>query len=167
MRNSIERLLKLFIIAGVLPVIVYSCFSQRPAMMTERLFMQYKRVNISYPADRLNERGGAVLSEQVTYTTRPDTANETNEIDNSTRVDTNKVYNLAGVTVASKLRFTSVREGHVNIDFVIRVPKELISHDYRMQLTPELIYGDTTVVLEHVVLLGKNFIEKQKQDYQN
>jgi hypothetical protein len=55
----------------------------------------------------------------------------------------------------------------VNVDFIIHVPKELISHDYRIQLTPELMYGDTTIMLEHVLLLGRNFMEKQKRDYQN
>lgn len=166
MKSSIKIFLKVFILIGALPVIV-SCYTQRSTMMTERLFMQYKRVNITYPADGLNGKGGAVLSEQVTYTDRPDTNSLIQTADAEGRLDTNKVYNLSGVTVESKIRFTSIREGHVNVDFVIRVPKELISHDYRMQLTPELMYGDTTVILEHVVLLGKNFIEKQKQDYQN
>lgn len=165
MKSAIKIFLKIFILIGVLPIIVYSCYTQRSTMMTERLFMQYKRVNITYPADQLN--GGGVLSEQVTYTNRPDVNSLTQTADDDGRLDTNKVYNLSEVTVESRMRFTSVREGHVNVDFVIRVPKELISHDYRMQLTPELIYGDTTILLEHVVLLGKNFIEKQEKDYQN
>ncbi|MDR3118570.1 MAG: hypothetical protein LBU44_04020 [Mediterranea sp.] len=167
MKGSIKQLLKSAAIISALPAIAYSCYTQRPAIMTEHLFMQYKRVNISYPADRTNEMGGAVLSEQVTYSARSEEDTEADKIEDTTRVDTSKVYNLSGVTIASKIRFTSVREGHVNVDFVIRVPKELISHDYRMQLTPELMYGDTTVLLEHVVLLGKNFIEKQRDDYQN
>lgn len=166
MKYSIKKLLKLCILTGALPVVLYSCHTQRSGMMTERLFMQYKRVNISYPPDKLNDRGGAILSEQVTYSNLPDTTSLAQHANDDSRLDTNKVYSLTGVTVASKLRFTSVREGHINIDFVIRVPKELISDDYRMQLTPELIYGDTIVMLEHVVLLGKNFIEKQKEDYQ-
>jgi hypothetical protein len=167
MKGLIKQLLKLAIITGILPIIVYSCHTQRQAMMTEHLFMQYKRVNITYPADRTDERGGAILSEQVTYSTQSEEISETDNIEDTTRVDTNKVYSLSGVTVASKIRFTSVREGHVNISFIIHVPKELISHDYRMQLTPELMYEDTIVLLENVVLLGKNFIEKQQQDYQN
>jgi hypothetical protein len=167
MKGLIKQLLKLAIITGILPIIIYSCHTQRQTMMTEHLFMQYKRVNITYPVDRAYERGGAILSEQVTYSTHPEEISEADEIEDTTRVDTNKVYNLSGVTVASKIRFTSVREGHVNINFVVHVPKELISHDYRMQLTPELMYEDTTVLLENVVLLGKNFIEKQQQDYQD
>lgn len=159
-----RTLLKLFIIGGILPAVIFSCRTQQ-IPMTEQLFMQHKRVNIDYPPESNGK--GSVLSEQVTYTTHIDTSSLTETADTQNRLDTNKVYSLSGVTVASKLRFTSVREGHVNVDFVIRVPKELISHDYRIQLTPELIYGDTTVLLEHVVLLGKNFLEKQKQDYQN
>lgn len=166
MKSSIITFLKQLSLIFILPAILFSCYTKRPALMTEQLFMQYKRVNIDYPADRLNDKGGAILSEQVTYSNLPDTSSMA-AADTDARLDTNKVYNLSGVTVASKLRFTSVREGHVNVDFVIRVPKELISDDYRMQLTPELIYGDTVVVLEHVVLLGKNFIEKQKQDYES
>ena len=164
MKHSIKTVLKLLLLVVALPIIIYSCRTKQAAM-TERLFMQYKRVNISYPADRANNGTGAVLSEQVTYTSHVDTSSMP-EADDTNRLDTNKVYNLSGVTVSSKLRFTSVREGHVNVDFVIRVPKELISHDYRMLLMPELIYNDTIVELEHVLLLGKNFIEKQKEDYQ-
>ncbi|MDR0657706.1 MAG: hypothetical protein LBG18_02015 [Mediterranea sp.] len=167
MKGQIKLFLKSVAITAILPVIAYSCHTQRPVMMTEHLFMQYKRVNITYPADRANEMGGATLSEQVTYSTHQEVTQEADGIGDTTRLDTNKVYNLSGVTVASKIRFTSVREGHVNINFVIHVPKELISHDFRMQLMPELMYRDTTVMLEHVVLLGRNFIEKQKQDYQN
>ncbi|MDR0745956.1 MAG: hypothetical protein LBF17_05635 [Mediterranea sp.] len=167
MKLSIKQLLKLVAITGILPVIVYSCQTQRPVIMTEHLFMQYKRVNITYPNDRINEMGGAILNEQVTYSSQMEETLESHKIEDTTRLDTNRVYNLSGVTVASKIRFTSVREGHVNIDFIIHVPKELISHDYRIQLMPELMYRDTTVMLEHVVVLGKNFIEKQKQDYQD
>jgi len=157
--------MKLLIVAGLLPFVIISCRTQRQSPMTEKLFMQYKRVNISYPADGVNDTGGAVLSEQVTYN-EPEISDLPETDNDDGRLDTNKVYSLAGVTVASKLRFTSIRDGHVNVDFVIKVPKELISDDYRMQLTPELIFPDTIINLEHVVLLGKNFIEKQKQDYE-
>lgn len=167
MKHSIKQFLKLFTLAGFLPVIIFSCRTkQQIPMMTERLFMQYKRVNIVYPPDRVDNGNGAVLSEQVTYNTYPDTESLP-ETDDTAHLDTNKVYNLSGVTVSSQVRFASVREGHVNVDFVIRVPKELMSDDYRMQLTPELLYNDTIVELEHILLQGKNFLEKQENDYIN
>lgn len=147
-------------------LLMLSCQTQRTASMTERLFMQYKRVAIDYPAGQVNAGKGAILSEQITFGTSADTVSSAGARYADHQPDTNKVYNLSGVTVVSKLRFTSVSEGHINIDFVIRVPKELISHDYRMLLTPELIYKDTVVALEHIVIMGKNFIDKQKRDYQ-
>lgn len=166
MKNSIVKTLTLLITGVILLTLTYSCRTSHQTPMTQKLFMQYKRVNIAYPNNDGNNGKGAVLSEQITYSTKPDTTALT-VADNQNQLDTNKVYSLSGVTVASKLRFTSMREGYVNVDFVINVPQELISDDYRMLLTPELMYGDTTVLLDPVILVGKNFVEKQKQDYQN
>lgn len=165
MKYDIHKYLKLFLFTGLF-LTIFSCRTQQVSM-TERLFMQHKRVNIGYPADRNNNGGGAILSEQVTYTNVPDSTTVPDVEEDASRLDTNKVYNLSGVTVSSRIRFTSVREGHVNVDFIIRVPKELISHDFRMQLTPEILYGDTVAVLEHVLLIGKNFIQKQQNDYKS
>mgnify|MGYP003623289603 CR=1 FL=1 len=152
--DSIKALLKLMLIAGVLPLMIYSCRTHRSAgTLTQQLFMQHKRVNIDYPADGSNNGNGGILAEQVTYSTYSEPAPEMDESEYESKLDTNKVYNLSGVTVASKLRFTSVREGHVNVDFVIHVPKELISDDYRIQLTPELINKDSVMKLKNVVLL--------------
>lgn len=163
---SIKPILRLMCVACALTAIS-SCQTKRSLNLTERLYMQYKRVSIDYPPDRVKNGKGAILSEETTYSTYIDSTSIDRADHADNKLDTNKVYSLSGVTVVSKLRFASLREGHFTVDFVIRVPKELISHDYRVLLTPELMYKDTTVRLEHIVIMGKNFIEKQKQDYLN
>ena len=130
--------------------------------MTESLYMQYKRVNIEYPSDRDNP----ILSEVVSYT-HTDDSTGTSDITDSTKLDTNKVYRLHEVTVKARSRFTSERNGYVALDFLVHVPKELLSENWRMTLTPGLLLEDTVLPLRDVVLSSQTFRDFQRQGYQN
>lgn len=131
--------------------------------MTESLYMQYKRVNIEYPFNEDPE--GNVLSEVVSYTHVEDTAGTGEELSDSTRLDTNKVYRLDEVKIQTRSRFASERNGHVALDFLIRVPKELLCENWRMTLTPDLLLEDTVVSLPDVVLSGTAFRDFQERGY--
>ncbi|NDV60267.1 hypothetical protein D0T85_19445 [Bacteroides sp. 519] len=136
--------------------------------LTERLFLERSQISITHPGNRPGQGGNQsamVLNEQVNYNQLQLADNKKNEADDA-RLDTNKVYTLSQVTVTSQARFAPVREGQVNIDFIIHVPEAYLSDDFQLTLTPELITPDSVVNLEDVVLRGKNFIELQKQDYE-
>ena len=153
----------------VLLLMLFSCTTTRHVHLTEPLFLQPGRINIAHYGEEPGSRsqGGArVLAEQVNYTAEPQLEEQNSTTDDeTTRLDTTRVYAIQQVTVVSKARFANVREGRVNLDFVIRVPKEFLSDDYQVCLTPELLHNDSLVKLEEVVLRGKNFIKTQEEDY--
>lgn len=140
-----------------------SCRSKKQSLMTESLYMQYQRVNIEYPFD--NGADKHVLSEIVSYTQREDSLSASEVLTDSTRLDTNRVYRLDEVRVETRSRFASEREGRVAVDFLIRVPKELLSDNWRMTLTPSLLLEDTVMPLPDVVLNGTAFRAFQEQGY--
>jgi hypothetical protein len=133
--------------------------------LTERLFLEKKRISITHPGDKPSQVTN-VLSEQVTYRSEPLNEDSLTAEQEEAHLDTNKVYALEQVTVTSRARFAPVREGHVNIDFLIHIPGEFLSDDFQVLLTPQLTLGDSLTSLDAVVLRGNNFIELQKQDYE-
>ncbi|NDV67253.1 hypothetical protein, partial [Bacteroides sp. 224] len=149
----------------LLGAFLYSCGTSRPKrLLTERLFLETSRVSITHPGG--GKAGGTVLSEQVNFTQVALPENDEPTIQNTDeRLDTSRVYVLPEVKVTSRTRFTSVREGYVAVDFVIHVPKQFLSDDYQVSLMPELQLTDSLVALEEVVIRGKNFVKKQKEDY--
>ena len=150
-------------------LMLLSCATTRHVHLTEPLFLQPGRINIAHYGEEpgsVSSGGARVLAEQVNYATEPHQEEQSAAVHNeSIRLDTTQVYAIPTVTVVSKARFANVREGKVNLDFVIRVPKEFLSDNYQVCLTPELLHNDSLVKLDEVVLRGKNFIETQEQDY--
>lgn len=143
-----------------------ACRTSQQRHLVEPLFLQPGKINISHPAGQgSNATGARILSEQVTYTLPPEEEQESGNNRQAERLDTSKVYTIPQVTVVSKARFAPLREGNVNIDFVIRVPKEFLSEEYQLCLTPRLLHNDSLVMLKDVVLRGSHFIEMQKEDY--
>ncbi|NDV60577.1 hypothetical protein D0T85_21030 [Bacteroides sp. 519] len=144
--------------------------STRKRHLTERLFLERSQITITHPGDRPGQgdggRGAMVLSEQVNYSQEPLDASTTDSHQDEARLDTNKVYALSQVTVTSRARFAPVREGLVNIDFIIHVPEAYLTDDFQLTITPNLLHNDSVVHLDDVVLRGKNFIELQQQDYE-
>lgn len=161
--------MKYFLTGILILLVLFSCGTPRMSShLTEPLFLMPHRITISHYGEEPGQSGSTgarILAEQVTYTedSEPDISAETTE---PTKLDTTHVYAIQGVTVVSKARFAPIREGQVSIDFVIRIPKEFLSDDYQICLTPELLHNDSLVRLDDVVLRGKNFIEKQEQDYE-
>lgn len=135
---------------------------------TEPLFMQYKRVSIEQPKDANGQQ--QILSESASLTRRRDTTNNDNtfskikEYDTQAKLDTSTTYTLTEVTVSSTVSFIPEREGKVGVDFLIRVPRELLSENWRMRLSPLLLANDTTVQLDNVFVTGQNFYDKQLSD---
>ncbi|NDV66422.1 hypothetical protein [Bacteroides sp. 224] len=147
----------------LLTLLFISCATSHKHL-TERLFLERERISITHP-DGGSNSSSRTLGEQVNYTLVADEPENPEGSDQPTRLDTTQVYALPEVKVTSRTRFTSVREGYVDVDFVIQIPGRFISDDYQLCLTPELFHNDSSVVLADVVLRGKNFVEMQEQDY--
>ena len=130
--------------------------------LTKGLFMLSRYSNIELPYIEGSETGSAVVSEQVTFThaetIRPN-------LDAGRATNLSEVQHLNEVVVVAKSRFTPEQNGRVNIDFIVRVPKEMLSPNFRITLSPKVFHNDSIVPLDDVVLKGGAFAKKQKQDY--
>lgn len=163
------RLLRV-ISAVILMTCIVACSSTKTTM-TRKLFMQSKRATIELPQRKGAQGPGGVMtvSEEVTFT-NPDNDFEDGSpyrSRNKGKVDLSKEQQLTEVVVTARSRFTPERNGKVNVDFVIKVPRELLSDVWRLTLSPEILADDSVIALPEVVLKGKDFLEKQLQDYDN
>jgi len=133
--------------------------------MVKDLFMQSKRPRIELPyVEGTDIKGSTVVSEQVTFTNAEIITKSTPE--GNKPVNLNEVQQLNEVVITAKSRFTPEQNGRVNIDFVVRVPREMLSENFRIMLTPKVLYNDSIVPLKDVVIKGAEFSNKQKQAYQ-
>jgi hypothetical protein len=135
-------------------------------ILTKSLYMQFKHPTIELPADSSSNGHSNVVSEQVTYN------HADNELGEKLRNDTtkkkqsiNEMQTLGEVVVTAKSRFTPEHKGKVAVDFVIKVPRELLSSKWRVTLSPKLVVNDSVIDLQEVVLKGSNFVLMQKQQY--
>lgn len=141
---------------------MYSCSSKE--LMTKRLFMQSNTVGIEFPP---NERGDAgVLAESVEYT-NSDNNSETLTKEINSQYSLDRVNRLRAVEIVGKTNTTPERDGKVSVDFIVRVPKTLLSDNWRLTVSPVLLHNDSVVNLQDIVLKGSLFADKQKQDYKN
>ncbi|MFV0418606.1 MAG: tetratricopeptide repeat protein [Dysgonomonas sp.] len=134
--------------------------------LVKDLFMQSKRPAIELPfVEGADNVGPKVVSEKVTYTNAEiitKTTSEANKV-----VNLNEVQQLNEVVVTAKSRFTPEQNGRVSIDFVLRVPKELLSTNFRVALAPKVLHNDSIVQLQAVYLKGNEFGARQKQAYKD
>lgn len=165
-RNGLVRVLSAITVAAL----IVACGSTKTTI-TRPLFMQSKRATIELPqTGGIKGPGGTtIVSEEVTFT-NPDNYFEpgsTYSNRNKGKVDLSKDQQLGEVTVTARSRFTPERDGKVNVDFVVKVPRELLSDVWRLTLSPEILADDSVIALPEIVLKGKDFLEKQLQDYDN
>lgn len=134
-------------------------------LQTKSLFMQSKQATIELP--NVDSNGSAVVSESVTI------KNADNWLENQPQSTKKKgtgkideVQHLDELVVTTRLRLTPEQEGRVNVDFLMKVPKELLSPVWRVTLKPIILHNDSVVPLDDVVLKGSDFLAMQKRDYQ-
>ena len=163
---SIQSLLGIVVIVFF---ITSSCSTSDRKFMTQSLFMQTKRANIVLPDDLKNDKSkSSIASERVTYRNSASSGINGEVILKSgqNKLDTSAVYRLPEVEVKAQGRFTAERDGRINVDFKIIVPKEILSDNWRLVLSPKLLHNDSVVPLQKVILNGRGFVDKQKQDYE-
>lgn len=162
--KHLSYLLLLLLLGGL----TYSCGSGET--MTRRLFLQSERVHLSLPAELIDSTGRAIVRESVTYQHADNTSQVLFRKDSTRKAKTSlsEIQNLDEVVVVARVKqkFAPERDGKITVDFQIRVPKELLSADWRMRLTPRILHNDSIVLLEGLSLKGENFRTKQLADYQ-
>lgn len=152
-------------------LLVMSCGSTPRKIMTEPLYMQYQNVKLELPpGDEIDGSysSGGMLSEIVNYTNKEggvDSASE-KKYSSTGKLDANAVYRLNEVVVTSRSTFTPERDGRVAVNFMVRVPKELISPNWSLTLTPELLHNDSVVPLKDIIIKGEEFYNRQLSGYE-
>ncbi len=142
---------------------VMSCGSDK--IMTEALYMQYKNVKLELPpGDEIGDSfsSGGMLSEVVNYTNKEDGASNEATYSTTNKLDANTVYRLNEVVVTSRSSFTPERDGRVSVNFLVRVTKELISSNWSITLSPQLLHNDSVVPLKDLIIKGEDFYNKQQ-----
>ena len=69
------------------------------------------------------------------------------------------------VTVTSRMRSVPERNGHVVLDFIVTLPKQLLGKSRSVVITPVLHKPDESVPLEDLVIRGGRFSLLQERDY--
>lgn len=69
------------------------------------------------------------------------------------------------VTVTSRMRSVPERNGHVVLDFIVTLPKQLLGQSRSVVITPVLHKPDESVPLEDLVIRGGRFSLLQQRDY--
>lgn len=69
------------------------------------------------------------------------------------------------VTVTSRMRSVPERNGHVVLDFIVTLPKQLLGRSRSVVITPILHKPDESVALEDLVIRGGRFSLLQERDY--
>lgn len=169
MRNrKLKKSLSRLVIAACAISLLTSCsvwkrlIGKKGDLQTKSLYMQFDHPQITLPDD--GKGGNSVVSEQVTYNHADNELSEKYQPIKGTGRITD-VQHLGEVVVTSKSRFTPERDGKINVDFIIRVPKALLSPKWRMTLSPKLLHNDSIVNLQEIILSGADFVQAQKNTY--
>lgn len=134
--------------------------------ITKSLYMQFKHPMIELPADSSSNGNNNVVAEQVTYNHADNELNEKLKNDSTKKSQSiNEMQTLDEVVVTAKSRFTPEHKGKVAVDFLIKVPKELLSSKWRVTLSPQLMANDSVIPMERIVLKGADFISMQQKEY--
>lgn len=73
---------------------------------------------------------------------------------------------LQEITVVAKSKTVPERNGKVNIDFIVRIPRSLLQTDWSMTIAPVMDNGGTIIILDSIEIRGKEnnaFTERMKK----
>lgn len=154
------------VLAATLGLLALSACSKQP--LTSALFKQSGRAHIYLPTQK--EERAAVLAERVDYQTKIDTIRKTSEATDS--IDKGDkgmmVKHLDLFTVIAdrpKVKISTIRNGRINLSFLVTVPKAFMDERYQVVLRPKLLNGDKETDMPPLVLQGGKFKAKQDAEY--
>lgn len=76
-------------------------------------------------------------------------------------------FQLQGIIVETKMRSLPERNGKINMDFIITVPKSLIDSRWQLRVYPRAFKtSDERIDLEPLLLSGADFLKRQKDGYE-
>lgn len=73
---------------------------------------------------------------------------------------------LSNVTVVARSKSVPERNGKINLDFVVKVPRELLSTNWMAAITPVVFKGDRKILLRDIAMNGKAFRAYQNKGSQ-
>lgn len=98
----------------------------------------------------------------------PDSNGEYHKIAKATVVDGESLptMDLQGIVVEQRLKNIAERNGVVNLDFIITVPKSLINDKWQLRVYPRAFKDNSDQIdLQPLILSGADFIRMQQQGY--
>lgn len=134
--------------------------------LTSSIFMQSKRVEIYLPTATEEKNNSSIVAENVSFKQKIDTIKPTN-VDTANVKDGVKSLKLQEVVVTSnrpKIKISTIRNGHITVNFLVSVPEVFMNDNYRVVLSPKLISGDSLIDMKPFVFVGKNFKKKQDEE---
>lgn len=139
--------------------LLFSC----SAPITKGLFLQSGRAHIYLPTDKEEKNG--VLAEQVSYQTKVDTIKSIKKpIDElGAGID---LQTLTVVADRPKVKISTIRNGKINLRFLVTLPKQFMDPRWQVVLTPKLINGEEIQPLPPIVLKGREFSHKQQEEHE-
>ncbi|MDO4706976.1 MAG: hypothetical protein Q4A61_00955 [Porphyromonadaceae bacterium] len=135
---------------------IYSC--SKP--ITKSLFQQSGRAHIYLPTDKEERQG--VLAEQVSYRTTVDTIRSTAKKPVDELGEGIDLQTLTVVADRPKIKISTIRNGKINLRFLVTLPKQFMDPRWQVVLTPKLLNGEETRSLPPVVLKGTDFARVQR-----
>lgn len=146
--------------ASLLGLFVLSGCAKQP--LTHSLFQQTGRAQILLPTQEEEETG--LLIERSDFQTVRDTIRPESS---ALPADSGSVTLQTFTIVADRplVRISTVRNGYVNLKFLVTLPKEFMQDRWQVELTPTLINGEEETEMPPIVLQGKEFKAKQDEQY--
>lgn len=146
-------------------LILLSSCAKKP--MTSNLFRQSGRAHIYLPTQK-EERSG-ILAERVEYQTKVDTIKKGIQTDKPSSTDDGMVArDLETLVVTAnrpKVKISTIRNGRINLSFLMTLPKAFMNDRYQVVLYPTLINGDKRQAMPPMVLQGSAFRKQQEAEY--
>lgn len=136
--------------------------------ITRSLFQQSGRAHIYLPTNK-EEKAGGILSEQVSFETKVDTIRSQAGSQTETDEAGMKSTTLEAFTVVAdrpKLKISTIRNGKINLTFLMTMPKTFMDKRWQIVLTPRLLNDDKEIALPPVVLKGEEFSKVQRAEFE-
>lgn len=140
-----------------------------------RLYKEQSRVTLALPANRRTEPAPAVAARDsappVLNFTFVSAKGDSIPVGMSVEWDSIHKENLTSMALdevvvsASSTRNTAERNGLINVEFVVTVPKVLQKDNWMVNVRPVLMRGDVPDSLKELRFTGQRFREAQERDY--
>ncbi|BDE81989.1 hypothetical protein [Porphyromonas somerae] len=164
-----SRLLQIGTVLGLATIILAGCGSLTSKL--EKHDPNDNRLGLKFADGTTHYSGMDTLKSSLPqyFEITDDTGNVLYAIEKDQRKDNDVSANfmLQGVEVTTTRKGIVERNGKVDLDFIITVPKTLIDDRWQLRVYPTAFKdNDETIEFQPVLLSGADFLRKQKQGYE-